>query len=214
MKRRIVSLVMVFALLFTMTSITGFSATSNDVVHKEYLYKHLVKDNELLDVYEELYYHYVAENNPESEIDWSIVRLRYPWESPLEYTAVVANRVISVGSICYPFSTSYAIYDAQLNEVVDIEKADISRYPDFEKGLEEAKVGNPFGDADRDSKLTILDSTFIQSALAQKCEFSVFDETYYKVDGVALRYISDFDRDGERTVMDATAIQLKLAEVE
>ena len=132
----------------------------------------------------------------------------------MEYSTVIANRRISVGSICYPFHTGYAIYDAQLNEIIDIEKADISKYPDFEKGLEEARVGNPFGDADMDSKLTVMDATFIQRALAQMCEFSKFDDTYYKVDGVVLKYISDFDRDGERTVMDATAIQHKLAGLE
>ena len=212
MKKCIISLVVVFAMLVMTASLSVFGENINNS-DKEYLFDHLIVDESEPYHYDELYYHYVSEGDFESGIEWAIIWYKNG-ASPMEYSTVIANRRISVGSICYPFHTGYAIYDAQLNEIIDIEKADIFKYPDFEKGLEEARVGNPFGDADMDSKLTVMDATFIQRALAQMCEFSKFDDTYYKVDGVALKYISDFDRDGERTVLDATAIQHKLAGLE
>lgn len=212
MKKRMISLVMVFTMLMITASVSAF-ATNCNKADKTYLFEHLIVDKSEPYTYDELYYHYVDEDNHESGIDWAVVKY-YEVPAPMQYKTVIVNRVISVGSICYPFYTGYGIYDAQLNEIIDIEKADISKYPDFEKGLEEASVGNPFGDADMDSKLTVMDATFIQRALAQMCEFSKSDETYYKVDGVALKYISDFDRDGQRTVLDATAIQYKLAWLE
>ncbi len=167
--------------------------------------------------YDELYYHYVDENDPDSEIDWAIVTALF-LPAPMEEARIVADRYIRTTNISSPFLLRYGLYDVVSDEFIAIEKVDIAKYDGFEKGLEEAKVGNPFGDADFDGKLTILDATYIQQALAGLCEFNKEDKldigAWYEKYNRYCIYLSDIDCDGERTIFDATAIQMKLAKVE
>ena len=157
--------------------------------------------------YDELYYHHVDENEPESEIDWVIIYALFE-PVPMEEVKIVADRLVYTSAIGDPFILHYGLYDVALNDFIAIEEVDVTKYDGFEKGLEEAKVGNPFGDADYDGKLTIMDATYIQRVVALLCAFGSHD--YYEGYG----YLSDINRDGKRTILDATAIQMKLAKTE
>lgn len=67
------------------------------------------------------------------------------------------------------------------------------------------------GDADRDSKITVMDATKIQRFFAQTdylVDLVSAIECYY---GDEMEYTTDFNRDGKRSILDATAIQRKLA---
>ena len=219
--KRIISMMLILVVLVALTCVTTFAENTN-VTDKEFLFEDLFIDILLEDGpyvgkydYDELYYHHVDENDPDSEIDWAII---YALENPLPMEAgvVVAGRYIYDTAVGIPFTVDYAIYDAQLNKLIDIEKIDPTKYKDLEKGLEEAKVGYPLGDADLDGGLSVMDATYIQQALTDLCEFKdndriIYSENVWIPSEERLKYVSDIDCDGERTVMDATAIQVKLA---
>ena len=227
MKKRTISFLLVFAILFSLTSLTAFSS-SNLAGEKDYLFlddfdkKHGVYSYEdyMQYYYDELYYHHIDENDPDSEIDWAITYIIfYPMViEPMNVKRVILDRVI-LSCDMYTYRVKWALYDAQTNDFISLEKVDVEKYDGLAEGLEKAKVGYPFGDADFDSTLTVLDATYIQQALCGLCEFEFEDDlTDDMLKGTkydkTIDYISDIDHDGERTVLDATAIQYKLAGLE
>ncbi len=188
-----------------------------DETDKEHLFEHLLPKTNEPYYYDEVYYHHVDEDDLQSEIDWAIVYVSFE-PVPSGGTTIVLDRVISTNNVDAYYPVHWAVYDAQLNEIISIDKIDITKYNGLEKGLEEAKVGNPLGDADLDGKLTVFDATYIQRVLAELDDFKEGDDIMYgfwgiKYDGV-LDNISDINRDGERDIFDATAIQRKLAELD
>ena len=99
--------------------------------------------------------------------------------------------------------------------IVDVNPAD---YPGLSEAITVIYTSKQIGDIDGDKKLSVIDATVIQQALAGVVEFPVSDacevseDTDWRARGLTkLNYFSDFDKDGERTVMDATAIQMHLA---
>ncbi len=209
MFKRLVSLVVVFVIVVSACVVPTFAT------EKEYKYKHLLPESEHYLNYDEVYYHYVDENDPNSDIDWAIIFCEFFAFTPAPTSRIVLDRVIVSGNIYAYYPVMWAIYDAELNEVISIDKIDVDKYDGLEEGLEEANVGNPFGDADLDGMLNVMDATYIQRALANLCEFKEYDRIQGYPWGVQydrpLNYISDIDGDGNRTIMDATAIQVKLA---
>ena len=213
--KKILSVLFILIILVFMGTNTAF-ATADDanISDSEFRFEYLLKNMQLTYYdYDEVYYHYTDENAPESEIDWAIV---YVMTDPVPSggSVIVADRVITKANIFDTYPVNWAIYDAQLQKIISIEQADPSKYDDFEVGLEEAKIGYPFGDADRDATLSVMDATYIQRVLANLSEFSQGDVIACGFWGVSFsepHYISDIDGDGERTILDATAIQMKLA---
>ncbi len=217
MFKRLVSLVLIIAILTTVTSLTTFAVSEkeeNSFLFYDEMYDLIQGKPE--DNYDEVYYHYVDANNPDSEIDWGIIHYLCNAGSPAMVKYLVFDRVITNYYIDAMFGSGWAIYDVKLNQFMPLVYTDISKYDGLEEALNKAKVGNPLGDADFDGVLTISDATYIQRVLADLCEYNVNDDlsiygTWGKNYENPLNYISDIDGDGNRTIMDATAIQVKLA---
>ena len=218
--KKIISMLLVVIMIMSVTTITAFSAT-NDAGDKDYLFFsdfdaiHRCNTGDTTYYYDELYYHYVDENDPNSEIDWSIVyALLYAGNASL-IKGMISDRVLTSSmNACYTYG--WALYDAKTKEFISIDDVDIDKYDGLEEALSEVKVGNPLGDADLDGLLTISDATYIQRVLANLSEYSKYDDlSIYGTWGGKydnpLNYISDIDGDGNRTITDATAIQVKLA---
>ena len=206
------------------TSNSAFSLT-NDAGNKNYLFidnftaKHFVYEGDSHYYYDEIYYHRVDENDSTSEIDWAIVYALLYAGNASSVKGIIADRVVVSDSMNVFYEFGWALYDVESNEFIAIEDVNTTKYDGFEKGLEEAKVGNPLGDANLDGTLNILDATYIQMVMAKLCEFNEMDDlSYAGTWGVQynhpLKYISDINGDGERNILDATAIQLKLAGIE
>ncbi|MBQ2972317.1 MAG: hypothetical protein IJE16_07190 [Ruminococcus sp.] len=217
MTKRIISLIITMVILVTITTITAYAGENYNKTEKQFLFEDVISDVYPAYYYDEVYYHHVDENDQNSDIDWAIVYCSTGQGAPSGIAVVVADRVVLANSRDLYYTVGWAIYDADLHEIISIDAVDPANYDDFEKGLEEAKIGNPLGDANLDGTLSVLDATYIQRAMARLCEFSQEDvisglsSIYY---GRPLDYISDIDGDGERSVFDATAIQMKLAKVE
>ena len=218
--KKILSMLLVVIMITSVTTITAFSAT-NDAGDKDYLFFddfdaiHRCNTGDTTYYYDELYYHYVDENDPDSEIDWSIVYALLYAGNPSLIKGMISDRVLTSSmNVCYTYG--WALYDAKTKEFISINKVDIDKYDGFEEALSKVKVGNPLGDADLDGVLTISDATYIQRVLANLDEFSIYDDlsiydTWGKIYDNPLYFISDIDGDGNRTVLDATTIQMKLA---
>ncbi len=223
MTKRIIALAITLIMLLSAVTIIEVGAV-NHAPDKDYLFlddfdaKHGVYKypDSVNYYYDELYYHYVDENDPNSEIDWAIVYALAYATSEMGIKTIVADRVLATRHDAW-YGYGWALYDAETKDFVAIDKVDLSKYEGFVKGLEEAKIGNPLGDANLDGELTVLDATYIQRALAGLCEFDSRDdlsEYLSRNADIPLDYISDMDGDGERSIFDATAIQMKLAKVE
>lgn len=184
-----------------------------DKVHKVYSFPDNVDY-----YYDEIYYHHVNEDDQNSEIDWAIIYALAYATNERTLKTVVADRII-VEQHDVQYGLGWALYDAETKEFTALNKVDSTKYKGFAKGLEEANIGNPLGDADLDGGLTVLDATYIQRAIAERCDFKESDDlSSYDIWGKEyenpLKYISDIDGDGERTILDATTIQFKLAGLE
>lgn len=217
--KKLVSVILVAMLLISTTVVSVFAY--ENLVPGDYLYEaefleyiegYLHFDEERYG-YEEIYYHHIDENDPESEIDWVYVNAFTNINMPWLAKKVVADRVFYRNSGSVPFEFGYAIYDVSKASFVEINDATINEYDDFPELLDELNVGTPIGDADLDGELTILDATYIQLVAAKLCEYDTNDDIsgFHNLGERDLNYISDADLDGERTIMDATSIQLKLA---
>ncbi|MBQ2971656.1 MAG: hypothetical protein IJE16_03780 [Ruminococcus sp.] len=223
--KKLFSIILIVVILLSAVTVIDAGAT-NRAPDKEFLFlddfnsKHGVYEypDPVDYYYDEIYYHYVDENDPESEIDWALVYALAYAGSPMGVKSIVADRVLATGHDVW-YKHGWAIYDAQTKEFISVDEVDVTKYSGLEKGFSEAKVGNPFGDADHDGELTVLDATHIQRVLAGLCEFDIRDDlSQYSTWSIKydrpLDYISDYNRDGERSVLDATAIQMKLAKAE
>ncbi|MBR2715303.1 MAG: hypothetical protein IKB73_03750 [Ruminococcus sp.] len=163
--------------------------------------------------YDEITYH----DNEQGDMDWVLVYAQYVYPDPMKTYVIVGDRVAKYDNYNYGSSTLYWVYDVSKDEFLDIMEVDFNQYDGLEDAIYAQQIGVPIGDADKDSKFTVLDATFIQRVQAQLDEYDredSVDGAYVSRTDEALRFISDFDRDGERTVMDATAIQMKLAGIE
>ena len=213
--------VLLVVVLLCASVVPAFAAFSDDSVRyyrKNFTNKY-VKPYDAADgyyFYFEQYHHYVDETDPDSEIDWVLV-----YGGDMNYTQgkvkqVVGRRVLFADESSSPFVFKYAVYDVAKDEFYPIDEKLFDVYDGLEEAFYNEEVGvagMKLGDADRDKKLTVIDATIIQRAVAQLGEFDAEDDiSDYKAIGTNVDFISDFDCDGYRTVLDATGIQLYLVE--
>lgn len=216
--KKLISILLMIVLMLSVVSVTAFAETEEN----DNLFEVLFVNRYLVDeyfseipyyVYDELYYHY----DENGEIDWALIYECSYNSPPWEYHGVYKDRILMYGDYS-PFCFGYGVYDVKNDKFLDVFDTPniFDKYEGLEEVLDAKKLGYPFGDADMDKELTILDATFIQRALADLCDFEYEDriEWYYGYrswsDLGYPKYISDFDRDGERTIMDATTIQKAL----
>lgn len=204
--KKVISLILVLVLFSSIALMTVHSETTET----EYLFKDKFLEKfsispEQLQNYNES----IICTDANGNVDWAfITAYTYTYEE-MFYTGIVADVIIRQNFCFYPFTTGECIYDVEKDEFFGI-----GYYEDYE-GLEEyinENIGTPIGDANNDGKLSILDATYIQMALAQMCEFHESDTLISN--SLPIKYVSDMDRDGKRTIMDATAIQFKLAKLD
>ena len=103
------------------------------------------------------------------------------------------------------------MYDVKADRFLPFTKYMLEEYPFMVDYLKEHPVGTPYGDADGDNELTILDVTEIQLGIAQ---LSTTGGWCYQIEASGGVYRSDIDHDGEITILDATDIQLVLAGID
>lgn len=172
----------------------------------------------IMDVYDEVYYHYSNDNAQEP--DWALVLCPLN-PAPIErkYGTLVGDRILSVvGGACAVFPDGYGVYVREIDTFIPLRQSSLEQIvetcPDFIEAIEENEIGQQFGDVDNDGELSILDATYIQRFLAKLYDFI---QTYYLVslDGGNRRVsVCDFDRDGNTNIIDATAIQRRLAKLD
>lgn len=166
--------------------------------------------------YDELYTHY-----NDYEPDWVLVKACYyalpePAEPTWLHVGGIGGRTIFGPSIGNCFLTGYGVYDVKDKEFYGFEQFadndcyffntefeklpfDASRYDGLTDALAQLNIGCVTGDANKDNRLDILDSTFIQKAASGKAEIDYDD-----------KYIMDVNNDNTVDILDATAIQKTL----
>ncbi|MBE6824287.1 MAG: hypothetical protein E7513_02955 [Ruminococcaceae bacterium] len=218
--KRIISIFFVVLMLFSVAIIPSAAYSNLELYKQNNMYVESYHEQYgIIEQYTEKYYHQMDDTDPNSQIDWVLISAysfmdAFSWDNT-NYS-VVGNRIIKCPDGFKPFGLTYCIYDVLEDEFTDIAKINIDDYSGLSECLDELEIGEPVGDADRDKKLTVLDATEIQRALAEIIEFHPSD-TLRRADficiGEQLNYVSDFNRDGKRTVMDATGIQMHLAQL-
>lgn len=177
--------------------------------------------------------------------DWALVFATTnsydPWEV-VDHIRI-GNRILSwymPGAAVYPFG--YFIYNAAEDTFYPIERfvyptytngedesgkpikvvleptISLEDYPGLVEALDELEIGRPVGDADGDSKLTILDATRIQRVKVglddADEEADLYETGIGDTSGTTMntwKSWSDADDDGSVTVLDATRIQRTIA---
>ena len=193
--KKLISFVLVLVLLVSVAITPVFAGVNYNKSDKEYLFENLIPDKVFAYFYDEVYYHYV-----DDKLDWALIYCDTCQGSPSGTVRVVLDRVIVTGVLGAYYPVCWAIYDAQLNEFISIDKIDVTKYDGLEQALIDNKVGSPFGDADLDGRITIKDATRIQKHIAKMLTLENIPLT-----------LSDADGDGRVSVKDATQIQKFIA---
>ncbi len=131
-------------------------------------------------------------------MDYAVIYSRVAIGSDAMTYLDLKTRYIHNPQICYPFYYCYALYDIENFKFIPIEEMLNGDYPFIYDCIEEFEIGRPFGDADNDGEITVLDATEIQRDAANLREHKL---------GLG----SDINRDKVVDVLDATAIQRKIA---
>lgn len=158
--------------------------------------------------YNEIYYH----SDENQQLDWVLVRAySFPAEC-MPLTMKIGNRVLYSDEMFLNFKCQYGVYDVAEGNFYDLFylRNEPEKYDGLLDAISELKIGYPFGDADRDHEITILDATKIQRCLAEIEEFP-YNEFYSDFSTQDEGCISDIDRDGCVSIIDATVIQRHLA---
>lgn len=217
--KRLLSVVLVSVMLLSVAIIPAFGFSDDAVrIYRRNFTDKYVKPYDAADgyyFYFEQYYHYADEASPdESEPDWVLV-----YAGDMSYTdgkvkKLVSDRVFFADESSSPFVFKYAVYDVKEDTFYDLDDSLLEKYEGLDEALRVEKAGAPLGDADMDERLSVMDATQIQMAMARMLEFDAKDDlSEYSDLGGDVKYISDFDRDGVRSVMDATAIQFRIAKI-
>lgn len=218
--KRLVSILIVVAMLLSVTTISafGFSDDSVRYYRKNFTDKY-VKPYDAADgyyFYFEQYHHYEDETNPDSAIDWVLVYAGDMSYEQGKVKQVIADRIFFADESSSPFAFKYAVYDVKADEFYALEDLLFEKYDGLKEAFlkeETGVAGLKIGDIDQDKKLTVMDATTIQRAVADLEAYSVEDDLSAYADlGGDLKYVSDFDQDGKRTILDATGIQIYVAQ--
>lgn len=215
--KKLFSLVLSAVMVLCVAVVPSFASevTQDELLYKEAFLEQYINEYDQEDGYyhySEIYYHYVDESDPDSEIDWVLVQATSYAAAPWFVKGDMGDFVFYQSSEWVPFAFGYAVYDVGNNYFNGLTPDDFTIYEDLEEVCIDIGLGQPVGDADFDDRLSILDATYIQCVMAQYYDFNEDDDIkgFYPLMG-SLEYISDINRDGDRNIMDATAIQLKLA---
>ncbi|MBR2715797.1 MAG: dockerin type I repeat-containing protein [Ruminococcus sp.] len=152
------------------------------------------------------------------EIDWILLKADTGNAMCALCGMDLGDVVVHSPNIYSYFTYNYGVYDVKEDKIYDLKDLRKTPYKYNELGatLVDLGVANPFGDADKDGKVTIFDATYISRYLVDLEKLSYrehynvvvrYDEHEENRSG----YVSDIDRDGKITIMDATTIQKKLA---
>ena len=212
--KKFICLILAFVLMISVSVTPVFAMFSDDQVRiyrKNFTQKY-IKPHDAADgyyFYFEQYYHYT--DKTQQEIEWVLV-----YGGDMSYTKgkcalVMGDRVFFADEKSSPFVFKYAVYDVKEDKFYDLSQNLLVKYEGLEEALRIEKAGTPFGDADFDSKLTVIDSTIIQRAVARVGKFDRRDDI--SSFGSSVQYVSDFDKDGDRSVMDATGVQMAVAKM-
>ena len=165
--------------------------------------------------YNELYTHYDGE-----QPDWVLCRARYnlidgtnvsePMITWLRIGGIGGRTVINY-SWDNPFAMGYGVYDVKANEFYALEDLtddcfmpkytglSADNYDGLTEALAELNIGYVTGDANKDNKVDILDSAFIQKIAAGKASIGYND-----------KIVLDVNRDNTVDILDSTIIQMAL----
>lgn len=184
------------------------------------LYKDkFIEEFEITDIYDigAMTYeeHHYFDLDDDGNIDYAVIYAHEPYVGDSFDYKDLGERYLECASCYSPISCAYALYDVEKDVFVSFSKDMLIEYTFMVDYLNDYSVGTPYGDADGDNELTIMDATEIQLGLAGLAKTNNWmydvegvDDYLYGDDPV---YRSDIDRDSEVTVLDATMIQLKLA---
>lgn len=140
-------------------------------------------------------------------VDFVIIFAHYANVPEVFGWGAIGDRVITASGLYSPFDFGYALYDIEKDSFIEFSHTIVEDYPFLPEYMDKYKIGSPFGDADGDKILSIMDATIIQLVCAKLVQYPSTGDVYS--DNVA--FTSDCNRDGVLDILDATAIQLKLA---
>ena len=236
--KKIVSILLIAVMLLSFMSITAFAKTtiSSEVesyldevssvsyYEKEIEYpewneseKYLYKDK-FLKAYNITDSYTIAELTYEEEeyfdidadgvIDYVLIYAHLPEAHESFHFVDLGTHFIEQTCYYYPFGPGYALYDIKEDDYFPYTMYMMKKYPFMADYQKEHPKGIPYGDADMDYRLSVLDATEIQCGLAGLTKNGKWNWIIDNSGGV---YRSDIDRDGTITIMDATTIQVQLA---
>ena len=148
----------------------------------------------------------------DNAMDYAVVFTHFAMAPDAIDSGVIAGRAIWQPQLYAPFRFGYALYDIENDEFIPFSEEITTDYPFVADIMKEQRIGTPFGDADCDDALSVMDATHIQRCLAQLDTFTNM-EYMFKYGDYPTDFRSDFNLDGTVNVMDATGIQMELAAI-
>lgn len=211
--KKLISLVLASILLVFGAVFPAFAENINSQVshYQQKLFEHYPNTREAFE-YDNLCYTEIGELDVDCDdaIDFAIIHTHFAMAPDALDGGVVGGRYIITPQLYSPFRLGYVLYDIENDKFVPFCDEMLADYPFIEEYMEEFKIGVPFGDADGDRILSVMDATYIQRVLAQLDDFKRHEELY---GDLPTDYRSDFNLDGTVDIFDATGIQQKLAKV-
>lgn len=214
--KKIVSLLLVAILV---VSIATFSAFANDRIEElgdeiSFCQQKLFELYPATkNAYDEGMLHYeeigMLDVDSDDAFDFLLISTALPIVSDALDSMVLGDRYIAQNCIYYPFRFTYAFFDIEKTEFVPLTENILGEYPLMDYYFDEYKIGVPFGDADNNGKLSVLDATYIQRVVAKLDDFCEGENLGYY--NLPTDFRSDINFDNEVDILDATCIQLILA---
>lgn len=174
------------------------------------LFKHYPSTEEAYG-YDELFYEEVGEVDIDCDdaMDYAVIYAHFAIAPDAIDSGVIGDRFFWTPQLYTPFRFGYAIYDIENDKFIPVNEGMLTEYPFASDIFDLLCVGSPFGDADCDNDLTVMDATTIQRCLAQLETFTN-KEYLLKYGNYPTDFRSDINLDGSVNVLDATEIQLRL----
>ncbi len=210
--KKLTSLILVALLMISATVFPAFAENSTDQ-YLQMLFKHYPHTKEAYE-YDELFYTDVGELDIDCDdaIDYAIIFTHFAMAPDAIDSGVIGNRFIWQPQLYAPFRFGYALYDIENDEFIPFSEDILDNYPFLEEYMDKFRIGTPFGDANGDEVLSVMDATFIQRCLAHLDEF-LSNDYLLQYGNYPTDYRSDFNLDGSVDILDATGIQMKLASI-
>ncbi len=214
--KKLLSIILAGTLLLSLAVFPAFAESETSNEPSWYLQRLFVHYPDTKDAYDygELFYSEIGEMDVDCDdaMDYAIIYSHLSLAAEALDCIVIGDRFIAQNYIYYPFRFGYALYDIENDKFIPLYSTIIEDYPFMEDYMDKFKIGSPFGDADCDGTLSVLDATYIQRVIAELEEFKRFEDISYYA--LPTDYRSDINLDNKVDIFDATAIQMKLAKVE